>query len=166
MRGDHAQHDPHLVQVEEMEQSVPIGTHASLWASVSAYVPGHNLSHHMHTQSNRDVMRTTKAQFKWNFLNQLFFLFIVGPSIAKADKDYVLAMKDERPYWYKQWKLEFLVMAVVTVGLFIIDWQKAGHSSFRTSLLLGALWALTTRNMMAAIKSIPTTTPQLYGLSC
>ena len=29
---------------------------------VSAFVPGHNLSHHLHTQSRRDVMRTTKAR--------------------------------------------------------------------------------------------------------
>src|SRR5256885_8586212 len=27
---------------------------------VSAYVPGHNLSHHRHTQSRKAVMRTTK----------------------------------------------------------------------------------------------------------
>jgi fatty acid desaturase len=33
---------------------------------VSAYVPGHNLSHHKYTQSNKDVMRTTKVQFRWN----------------------------------------------------------------------------------------------------
>jgi fatty acid desaturase len=28
---------------------------------VSAYVPGHNLSHHKYTQSRKDVMRTTKT---------------------------------------------------------------------------------------------------------
>src|SRR5690349_22194051 len=36
---------------------------------VSAYVPGHNLSHHKYTQSRKDVMRTTKTRFRWNLLN-------------------------------------------------------------------------------------------------
>src|SRR5687767_8650180 len=33
---------------------------------VSAYVPGHNLSHHKHTQTRRDVMRTTKVRYRSN----------------------------------------------------------------------------------------------------
>jgi fatty acid desaturase len=32
---------------------------------VSAFVPGHNLSHHKHTQTPRDVMRTTKVRYRW-----------------------------------------------------------------------------------------------------
>src|SRR3954471_24349240 len=36
---------------------------------VSSFVPGHNLSHHRFIESRRDVMRTTKARFRWNLLN-------------------------------------------------------------------------------------------------
>lgn len=36
---------------------------------VSNYVPGHNLSHHQHTQRRKDVMRTSKVQYKWHLLN-------------------------------------------------------------------------------------------------
>ena len=35
----------------------------------STYVPGHNLSHHKYTQSEKDFMRTSKVNFKWNLLN-------------------------------------------------------------------------------------------------
>ena len=92
---------------------------------VSAYVPGHNLSHHMHTQSPKDVMRTTKARFRWNFLNQLLFVFVVGPAIAKADKEYVQAMRKKRPVWFRQWVIEFAAMFIVTGGLLVLDWRKA-----------------------------------------
>ena len=40
---------------------------------VSAYVPGHNLSHHKHTQKRADLMRTSKVQLGWNVANFLVF---------------------------------------------------------------------------------------------
>ena len=43
--------------------------------SVSAYVSGHNFSHHMLTQGAKDRIRTTKMRYRWNLLNQLFFFF-------------------------------------------------------------------------------------------
>jgi fatty acid desaturase len=85
---------------------------------VSAYVPGHNLSHHLHTQSRRDVMRTTKARFRWNFLNQLLFLPMVASSILRADFRFALAMRNERPRWFRQWASEWLVNLALQV-LFI-----------------------------------------------
>ena len=33
---------------------------------VSTLIPGHNLSHHKHTQGPKDVMRTTKVVFGWS----------------------------------------------------------------------------------------------------
>ena len=71
---------------------------------VSSFVPGHNLSHHLHTQTRRDVMRTTKLRFRWNLLNQLLFLPMIALDITKADAAYVKAMKSERPRWYRQWR--------------------------------------------------------------
>ena len=84
---------------------------------VSAYVPGHNLSHHLHTQSRRDVMRTTKLRFRWNLLNQLLFLPMIAGDITKADLSFAVAMRTERPRWFRQWVLEWVFMAVTTVTL-------------------------------------------------
>lgn len=103
---------------------------------VSAFVPGHNLSHHLHTQSRRDVMRTTKARFRWNLLNQLLFVGIVAKDITAADKAYTLAMKDHRPRWWAQWRLEMAAFVVSQLALLVIDWR-----AFLVFILLPHLFA-------------------------
>lgn len=91
---------------------------------VSMYVPGHNLSHHRFTQTRRDVMRTTKARFKWNLLNQLFFGWVVGPSIFKANMTYAKAMRTDRPGWYRQLWVEIVFFVAFLGLLLLLDWQK------------------------------------------
>ena len=73
---------------------------------VSSLVPGHTLSHHKHTQSRKDVMRTTKAQFRWHLLNGLLFLFIVAPYTMKADAAYTKMMRTRHPRWFRQMMFE------------------------------------------------------------
>jgi fatty acid desaturase len=92
---------------------------------VSSYVPGHNLSHHKHTQSRRDVMRTSKARFSWHLLNLLFFLPQVSKSIMRADAQYTMMMRKRHPRWFKQLIIEFIVLGIVTVVVFALDWRKA-----------------------------------------
>ncbi len=91
---------------------------------VSAFVPGHNLSHHLHTQSPRDVMRTTKARFKLNILNQLLFMPILGKDVSNADLRYAVAMRTERPAWFAQWVREWVFFLAVMGALLVLDWQK------------------------------------------
>lgn len=91
---------------------------------VSAYVPGHNLSHHRYTQTSRDIMRTTKLRFRWNLLNQLMFSTVVGPAIFKANADYVKAMRKERPGWFRQFCIEAAVYITFLAVLLFLDWQK------------------------------------------
>ena len=91
---------------------------------VSAFVPGHNLSHHLHTQSRRDVMRTTKARFKWNWLNQLLFMPVLSKSISNADLQYALAMRSERPRWFAQWCREWVFFLAVMGTLLVLDFWK------------------------------------------
>ncbi len=91
---------------------------------VSAYVPGHNLSHHKHTQSRRDVMRTTKARFRWNLLNLLFFMVMVGPSIMRGEAQYFKSIKERLPGWYRQMRIEQVALFGSYIVLAILDWQK------------------------------------------
>lgn len=91
---------------------------------VSAFVPGHNLSHHKHTQTNRDVMRTTKVRFDWNLLNGLFFLIAVAPSIVKGEGAYFKAMKERHPAWVRQLRIEQAVLYGLYAILIYLDWQK------------------------------------------
>lgn len=94
-------------------------------SAVSAFVPGHNLSHHKHTQTFKDVMRTTKVRHEWNFLNMLEFAPKVGVAIMKNDVAYVGAMKGTHKKWFRQYQIETATVLVITIGLFLLDWKKA-----------------------------------------
>lgn len=113
---------------------------------VSSYVPGHNLSHHKHTQSRRDVMRTTKARFRYNLLNLLFFMLACVPSIMRADSSYAKAMRTRHPKWFRQLVIEGVALWAVQIALFVVDWRKA--------LLLWVIphlyaqWGIVTMNLL------------------
>ena len=91
--------------------------------SVSAYVPGHNLSHHKYTQTDKDSIRTSKARFKWNLLNQLFFFYLMSGDILAGEMRFAKKMKKERPEWYRQYMFEMILINAVKIGLLILDWK-------------------------------------------
>lgn len=113
---------------------------------VSSYVPGHNLSHHKHTQSTSDVMRTQKARFRYHGLNLLFFVASIAPSIMKADATYSRAMFRRHPRWFRQLLLEGATLLVVTVALFVASWQKALLLWMVPHLY--AQWGIVTMNLL------------------
>ncbi|MCG3173976.1 MAG: hypothetical protein GMKNLPBB_02193 [Myxococcota bacterium] len=91
---------------------------------VSAYVPGHNLSHHKHTQTRRDVMRTTKVRYKWHLLNGLLFFITVGGDIMKGDLRYFRAMVGKNRRWALQFAIEGGVFIGLSILLLVLDWKK------------------------------------------
>lgn len=91
---------------------------------VSAYVPGHNLSHHRYAQSTKDVMRTTKVRFRYNLLNLLFFMPTVVPSILRADSRFVREMYKRKPAWFGQYVLEGAAFIGASATLLVLDWRK------------------------------------------
>lgn len=113
---------------------------------VSSYVPGHNLSHHKHTQSRKDVMRTTKARFSYHLLNLLFFFFCVAPSIMRADSTYIRAMRGRHPRWFRQMLLELAALYGVSIALFVLDWRKA--LIFWIVPHIWAQWGIVTMNIL------------------
>lgn len=94
-------------------------------SAVSAFVPGHNLSHHKHTQTQKDVMRTTKVRHAWNLLNMIQFAPKVALAIMKNDAAYVGAMKGKHRKWFQQYRIETAAVILSTAGLFVLDWKKA-----------------------------------------
>ena len=91
--------------------------------STSAYVPGHNFSHHKYTQTPKDAIRTSKARFKLNILNQLFFFFIMSGDILKGEIRFAKKMYYERPEWFRQYILEMILVLGTKVILAIINWK-------------------------------------------
>jgi fatty acid desaturase len=113
---------------------------------VSAYVPGHNLSHHKHTQSRRDVMRTTKVRYGWHFLNGLMFMPTVGRDIFAADMRYFKAMYRRNPPWFRQMIFEAVVFLGTMGALIVLDWKK-----FLLYVLIPhqyAAWGIITMNLL------------------
>lgn len=113
---------------------------------VSSFVPGHNLSHHRHTQREADLMRTTKSRFRWHLLNGLLFMPIVAPSVSAGDMAYVKQMRHLHVRWYRQFRLEFIVLWLVNITLMVIDWKIA--LAFWIVPHLYAQWAIVTMNML------------------
>ena len=73
---------------------------------VSALVPGHNLSHHKFTNTDRDTMRPDRMRYSWNLLNYLLFPSTTAAAIAASDKEYMRAQQSGgRPIW-KQYVVE------------------------------------------------------------
>jgi fatty acid desaturase len=114
---------------------------------VSEYVPGHNLSHHKHTQKRADLMRTSKARFTTiNVLNLLVFFPRVGADIFTQNYRYVGVMKKRIPAWYHQLMIEMVICWGSKAVLFLIDWRKA--LLFVAIPHLWAVYGITTVNFL------------------
>jgi hypothetical protein len=91
--------------------------------STSAYVPGHNFSLHKYTQTPKDAIRTTKARYRLNILNQLFFFFIMSGDILKGEIRFARKMYTERPAWFRQYALEMVLVIGIKVVLAFVNWK-------------------------------------------
>ena len=98
----------------------------SLWYghTASAYVPGHNLSHHRNLQTQRDIMSTYKMRFKSNFLNGFLFSPTIMMSTGKNDAAYFAAQaKLGRPI-YKQMQVELFTFVCLQLMLASYDTRR------------------------------------------
>lgn len=93
--------------------------------SVSAYVPGHNFSHHNHVQRSMDRIRTTRMRYKWNFLNQLMLFFHMAPGIMRDENVFAKRMLKERPKWFIQYSVELIIVLGVKFSLLFYNWELA-----------------------------------------
>jgi beta-carotene hydroxylase len=93
--------------------------------SVSAYVSGHNFSHHMHTQRVKDRIRTTQMRYRWNFLNQFMMFFQNAPGIMKDENIFAKRMLKEKPSWFYQYVLEMILVQGVKLALLFYNWEYA-----------------------------------------
>ena len=111
--------DRRLNQMMQVVISVLFGN------TVSVFVRGHNYSHHRHTQTPRDLMRTTKARFAWNFLNQALFFAIVGPDIEKGNRIYIKRERAKNTPWFRQYRIEWYTVMGLTLLALLVDWRAA-----------------------------------------
>jgi fatty acid desaturase len=88
---------------------------------VAMFVPGHNLSHHRYTQTARDAMRTSKARFRWNLLNQLLFSTIVGGAVFKGNMEWAKHIRREDPATFRQLLLQGAVFVAFIATTLLVD---------------------------------------------
>ena len=91
---------------------------------VSTLIPGHNLSHHKHTQGPKDVMRTTKMRYNWNLLNLLTFVVQIIVDINKYDAAYFEDQKKQGRPIYKQLLLECFFFWPLQAALLLLNWRR------------------------------------------
>src|SRR3984885_2254045 len=91
----------------------------------SEYGPGHNLSHHKHTQKGKDLMRTTRVRFRWNLLNAIAFGPISALSVMRANWEFAARAKERAPAWHRQLMRETFVVWAVKIALLLLSWKKA-----------------------------------------
>ena len=97
----------------------------SYGSAVSAFVSGHNLSHHRHTQSPRDVMRTTKVRHRSNLLEHSR---VRGRASASPSRRTIVLFARHAaggtPPGSGNTIENFAVLGRDGVLLFLLDWRK------------------------------------------
>ncbi len=90
---------------------------------VSAFIPGHNYSHHKYTQTLKDNINTHKLRFKLNILNQLLFSFVISGAVFKSEMKFAARMRKIKPFWFKQYIIEFVIVISFKIALLILNWK-------------------------------------------
>jgi fatty acid desaturase len=85
---------------------------------VSAFVPVHNLSHHMHLQTPKDVLRTTEVRHRSNLLNLLHHVLQAGIHIHVLNAVYLARVRQRRAVWFAQVRNE-IATVLVFAGILI-----------------------------------------------
>jgi fatty acid desaturase len=92
---------------------------------MTAFVPGHNFSHHMHTITTKDIMRPSQVNFRFNLFNQLFFFFRVVPEIMDSERRWARKMRKENPAYFWQWVIENILVYTMRISLLVYNWKAA-----------------------------------------
>lgn len=113
---------------------------------VCTFVPGHNKSHHVHTQSTKDPMRTSKLRYKWNWLNVLLFQPTVAADVFKMDMRYLALKRHTGEAYYGQSVREWIVLVLTQVALLCLNPTKFMAYVWLPHIF--AQWAIVTMNLL------------------
>jgi fatty acid desaturase len=92
--------------------------------AVSAFVPGHNLSHHRYPNTPLDGTRVSLMRYRFNVLNQLLmFVHCIG-NINRSEFKFKAEMRKRHPGWVHQYDLELVIVYAVKLSLLYMDWKR------------------------------------------
>lgn len=113
---------------------------------VEAYVPTHNLNHHVYTQHETDHLHTSQMKHKWHLLNLLLFFPKVYSSIAKLEREFVSKEAKLMSLTFYRFLSQVATAHGFTIYLFYLDWQRALACWFVPNIL--GIDAIITMNML------------------
>ena len=113
---------------------------------VSTFIPGHNLSHHRHTQTTMDPMRTTKLRYQWHWMNLLLFQPTVALDVFKMDVRYMALKKHCKDAYFWTCVQEWLVVGSTQLILACLSPRKFLVYVYVPHLF--AQWAIVTMNLL------------------
>lgn len=91
---------------------------------VSLFVPVHNLSHHRHMQTAKDVTRSHKLRSRFNLLNLLWCPSRIARDTLADDLRYFRAQRKKGRAIWKQFRRELVFLALFDLSLVLLDWQN------------------------------------------
>lgn len=89
----------------------------------SVMVPVHNVSHHLHLQTDKDVLRTTDLRHRYNLLNLLHHVLIGTVHVHVLNVSYARAARKKSPKWFAHVLVELAVVLSVAAVLIAVDWK-------------------------------------------
>lgn len=113
---------------------------------VEAYVPTHNLNHHVYTQHETDHLHTSQMKYRQHWLNLLLFFPKVYPSIAKLEREFVSKEAAKLSPTFYRFISQVLTAHGFTIFMFYLDWQRALFCWFLPNIC--GVDAIITMNML------------------
>ena len=113
---------------------------------VCTYESGHNRSHHRYTQTEYDVMRTSKMRYKWNFLNLLLFQPTVAFSVFQMDLKFMISRRSAKDGYFEKCLLQWIFVIFSQLFLLNLNWRKFLSYVYLPHLF--GQWAIVTMNIL------------------
>jgi fatty acid desaturase len=113
---------------------------------VSSFLPGHVLSHHRHTQTPLDPMRTSKMSYRLHLLNLVLFHATVAPDVLRLDVRYTLLQRAQGGGFWRRSCWEWGALLLSQGALLLWDWRSFGLYVFVPHVF--AQWGIVTMNML------------------
>lgn len=84
---------------------------------VSTYESGHNKTHHIYLETDKDPMRCTKVQYSWDILNVLLFFVSTMPEIVENDNKYIYKAYIESNWMFLSYFLIEFIVHIYFMGI-------------------------------------------------
>lgn len=95
----------------------------NLGQSGTGTIAMHQLNHHGHNNSELDMANSRLVKYRWNFLNLLFYPFIIISNYRKMKHSLLKELEGKRSGIKKVISIELWVIRIFAFAYLLIDWK-------------------------------------------